>query len=199
MNHVISIVDDDPAVIDSLKLLLETRGYETDSHASAAEFLRSDVQSACVITDVRMPGMSGIELLKDLIAKGDGRPVILLTGHGDIEMAVQAIKMGAFDFIEKPFDTGRLFNTIVQAIDSAAENHAEQVQHAVWRERYATLTERQRDTMCLLVQGMANKEIAVRLGISPRTVEIHRTWVMNKMAANTLAELVRMGIALKIS
>lgn len=198
MNKRISIIDDDPAVVDSLRLLLQSRGFETDCHDRAQAFLNSQTQTDCVVSDVRMPGKTGIELLKEMQAHSDHRPVILLTGHGDIEMAVQAIKLGAFDFIEKPFEEQRLLSSVCDAVDKAKESRAAQEEEAVWRERLDLLTDRQRETMTLLVQGLANKEIAARLGISPRTVEIHRTWVMNKMQARTLAELVRMGLALKI-
>ncbi|MEZ5899973.1 MAG: response regulator transcription factor [Hyphomicrobium sp.] len=198
MKKRISVVDDDPAVIDSIRLLLQSQGFETDCHADAASLLDSQTDTDCILSDVRMPGMNGVDLMRELQTRKDARPIILLTGHGDIEMAVNAIKGGAFDFIEKPFDPSRLIAAIGNAINKAVENKVIQEETALWKERYDSLTDRQRETMALLVQGFANKEIATRLGISPRTVEIHRTWVMNKMAARTLAELVRMGISLDV-
>ncbi|MCB1483589.1 MAG: response regulator [Hyphomicrobiaceae bacterium] len=198
MKKRISVVDDDPAVIDSIRLLLQSQGFETDCHADATSLLASQTATDCILSDVRMPGMNGVDLMRELQTRKDARPIILLTGHGDIEMAVNAIKGGAFDFIEKPFDPSRLIAAIGNAINKAVENKVIQEETALWKERYDSLTDRQRETMALLVQGFANKEIATRLGISPRTVEIHRTWVMNKMAARTLAELVRMGISLDV-
>ena len=127
---------------------------------------------------------------------GDDRPVILITGHGDIEMAVQAIKLGAREFIEKPFDNSKLIDCVNDALQATVSILIENQEHKELSERFAMLTERQRETMRCLIRGMANKQIAAELGISPRTVEIHRTWVMNKMAAKTLADLVRKGLAL---
>lgn len=199
MTRVISIIDDDSAILDSVALLLEANGLRAAPYDSAATFLGSKEASDCIISDVRMPGLSGLELLGKLKDASDSRPLILLTGHGDIEMAVHAIKIGAFDFIEKPFQPSRLLEAIASAINASAKTRAVQEQVGVWHDRYQSLTERQTETMTLLVQGMANKEIAARLGISPRTVEIHRTWVMNKMEARTLADLVRIGIALKVA
>lgn len=195
---IITIIDDDTAIIDSMGLLLTAHDYETDTYSCATDFLARNKPSNCIVCDVRMPIMSGLELLLDLKAKSDNRPFILLTGHGDIEMAVNAIKQGAFDFIEKPFDPNRLLSAVSNALAVSAKSQAEDSEKRLLLERYQSLTDRQRETMCLLIKGLANKEIAARLNISPRTVEIHRTWVMNKMAAGTLAELVRMGISLKI-
>ena len=198
MNRPVSVIDDDPAVLDSIKMLLEAKGISVQCHISAIDFLASDTAISCIVSDVRMPAMSGLELLEVLKQRKSECPVIFLTGHGDIELAVQAIKSGALDFILKPFDAERLVDAVKDAI---AKSHSQSVQSNVIRElrdRHATLSERQKETMTLLVQGMANKEIATRLGISPRTVEIHRTWVMNKMSAKTLADLVRMGMSLEI-
>lgn len=198
MNEKISVVDDDPAVLDALHLLLAARGYETECFSSAPAFLDAAAQSSCIISDVRMPQMSGLEVLAALKKKGDVRPVILLTGHGDIQMAVQAIKQGAYEFIEKPFEAERLLSLVGLAVE---KRHSELRDQAALKEaeaRYSGLSERQKETMSLIVAGLANKEIAVKLGISPRTVEIHRTWVMNKMAARTVADLVRMGVQLRL-
>lgn len=199
MTGKVSVVDDDPAVLDSIKLLLETHGLEVECFASAAAFLSTGGDTNCIVSDVRMPVMTGLELLAALNARADGRPVILLTGHGDIQMAVQAIRKGAYDFVEKPFDAAQLLASITEAIDKTEKDQSERIAVKELQERFSSLSDRQKETMLLLVKGLANKEIAARLGISPRTVEIHRTWVMNKMAAKTLAELVRIGIALKLS
>lgn len=194
----VSVVDDDPAVLDSIRLLLQTHGLDVECFSSPDEFLNSDGDTSCIVSDVRMPVMTGMELLAELNARQDGRPVILLTGHGDIQMAVQAIRQGAYDFVEKPFDASQLIATVNEAIQKTKKDESERIAVKELQERFASLSDRQKETMLLLVKGMANKEIAARLGISPRTVEIHRTWVMNKMAAKTLAELVKIGIALKM-
>lgn len=198
MKEKVSVIDDDPAVLDALRLLLATRGFEAECFDTAPAFLDAPEQSGCIISDVRMPHMSGLEMLSTLKARGDVRPVILLTGHGDIQMAVQAIKQGAYEFVEKPFDAERLLSLVNEAM---VKSHTELRDRATLKEtelRYSGLSERQKETMALIVAGLANKEIAAKLGISPRTVEIHRTWVMTKMAAKTVADLVRMGVQLRL-
>jgi two-component system response regulator FixJ len=151
----------------------------------------------CVVSDIRMPGMTGIELQQELKRRDSAVPVILITGHGDIAMAVQAIKQGAFDFIEKPFDDERLIASISQAIESGQRLRIEQGERALLVSRAAELSPRQIEVMHLVAEGFSNKEIAHRLDISPRTVENYRAWVMEKMSANNLADLVRKVIALK--
>ncbi|AGK56944.1 response regulator FixJ [Hyphomicrobium denitrificans 1NES1] len=136
--------------------------------------------------------------MRQLSVAGDPRPLILLTGHGDVAMAVEAVKLGAFDFIEKPFDNVNLVTVVKDALEAAVATHRDRTELTELRERFQGLSERQRDTMQLLVRGFANKEIGRQLGISPRTVEIHRTLVMNKMGAKTLAELVRKAMALGV-
>jgi len=198
MTSTVYLIDDDSAVLDALSLLLSTNGLQTSSYSDARRFLDEPGKPGCIVSDVRMPGMSGLDLLRELVSAKDPRPVILLTGHGDIAMAVEAIKIGAFDFLEKPFDNVSLVNAVQKALDAATSAQQESIQVSELKERYEGLTERQRDTMNLLVRGFANKEIGRQLGISPRTVEIHRTWVMNKMAAKTLPELVRKAMELGI-
>lgn len=198
MTPTIAIIDDEASIRDALSMLLEAHGYATTCHESAKAFLVAPYTAGCIVSDIRMPEMSGIELLKALHSKRDPRPVILLTGHGDVELAVQAIKLGAQDFIEKPFRNDRLLESIRLALEVSERSQLQEAEIRDIRTRYATLTERQRDTLLLLIKGLSNKEIAQRLGISPRTVEIHRTWVMSKMSAKTLVELVRMGMALGI-
>jgi two-component system, LuxR family, response regulator FixJ len=196
MTETVSLVDDDPDVLDAVGMLLRARGHKVECYSSAKALLEAPPVPGCIVSDVRMPDVTGLDLLREVVAKGDLRPLIFLTGHGDVEMAVQAIKLGAFDFIEKPFAEDRLLDAIDSALALASDSRASNDELQELRERYDTLTDRQRDTMLLLVKGMGNKEIGTQLGISSRTVEIHRTWVMNKMAAKTLADLVRMGVAL---
>lgn len=196
MSHTVSLIDDDPAVLDALTMLMQSHGLTVARYESAVEFLKAEQQPGCIVSDVRMPEMTGIELLRSMKKDGDDRPVILITGHGDIEMAVHAIKLGAREFIEKPFDNAKLLDCVVDALEATSTSQVETQQRKELADRFALLTERQRETMRCLIRGMANKQIAAELGISPRTVEIHRTWVMNKMAAKTLADLVRMGLAL---
>ena len=198
MIGTVSLIDDDAAVLDALTLLLSTQGISSESFMDPREFLAQPIKAGCIVSDVRMPEFSGLDLLHALVAKHDPRPVVLLTGHGDIAMAVEAIKLGAFDFMEKPFDNDHLVAVIRNALLAAATTQKDQLQLSDLRDRIGSLTERQSDTMKLLVRGLANKEIGQRLGISPRTVEIHRTWVMNKMGAKSLAELVRKATALGI-
>lgn len=196
MTSTVSIIDDDAAILDALGLLLSLHNFTTASYSDPRRFLAAPNAGGCIVSDVRMPEFSGLDLLRELMAKRDPRPVILLTGHGDIAMAVEAIKLGAFDFIEKPFDNDHLVSSIRKALVAASTTQQDQAQLSDLRERFESLTDRQRDTMRLLVRGFANKEIGQQLGISPRTVEVHRTWVINKMAAKTLAELVRKAMAL---
>ena len=196
MSQTVSIIDDDPAVLDALTMLMKSHGLNVARFDTARAFLDAGMQPGCIVSDVRMPGMTGIELLRTMKQSGDDRPVILITGHGDIEMSVQAIKLGAREFIEKPFDNSKLIDCVNDALQATVSILIENQEHKELSERFAMLTERQRETMRCLIRGMANKQIAAELGISPRTVEIHRTWVMNKMAAKTLADLVRKGLAL---
>ena len=151
----------------------------------------------CVVADVRMPGLSGIDLVRRFAEEGRATPIILITGHGDIDMAVAAIKLGAFDFIEKPFDESRLLKSIHNAASNASSRQRTAVELSEIRTRLENLTERQRQVLDLAVAGLSNKEIAERLGISFRTVENHRAWMMERMGARNLAELVRMDMMLK--
>lgn len=198
MGKTVSVIDDEPTVLDAVAMLLETHHYKVSCFSSAAAFLEEPVQPGCIVSDVRMPDVTGLDLLRKLTASADPRPLILLTGHGDIALAVQAIKLGAFDFLEKPFNNEQLVASVASALAAAESSLEETLQLHDLRQRYDSLSERQRDTMHLLVRGLANKEIAQKLGISPRTVEVHRTWVMNKMNAKTLVDLVHMGMALDV-
>jgi two-component system response regulator FixJ len=194
----IALIEDDEAILRSLSMLLESRGIPVNPYASAESFLAARVAPSpqCVVSDIRMPGMSGMELQQELRKRGSAVPVILITGHGDIAMAVQAIKQGAFDFIEKPFDDERLIESISQAIESGHRRRVEQSERALLKARVAELSPRQIEVMRLVADGFSNKEIAHKLNLSPRTVENYRAWMMEKMAAKNLADLVRKVIAL---
>ena len=188
------VVDDDDAVRDSLQALLEAEGFAVQTFAAAADFLEGyqPTPNSCLLIDVRMPGMDGLELLTRLATRVSSPPVIMMTGHGDVPMAVMAMKLGAVDFIEKPFVAGTLVRSIRDAL--AACRPAATATHDTDR-RLARLTGRERDVLVQLVFGRSNKEIALELGISPRTVEIHRARVMEKMQAQSLSHLVRMALA----
>lgn len=195
----VALIDDDEAVLRSLRLLLEGRGMKVRCFASAESFLQGigEEMPKCVVSDVRMPGLSGMELQQELKKRDAAVPVILITGHGDIGMAVNAIKEGAFDFIEKPFDDERLVASIATAVERGQKVRIEQSERANLEARLLELSPRQREVMDLVVQGLANKEIAQRLNISPRTVENYRAWAMEKMGAGNLADLVRKALMLR--
>jgi two-component system response regulator FixJ len=195
----IALIDDDEAVLDSLKLYFERHGVKATCFSTAVAFLGTkNIAGAfdCVVADVRMPELSGLDLLRKLAAEGLIIPVILITGHGDVDMAVSAIKVGAFDFIEKPFDEERLLDSIHAAIDHGRQRQNEVQEFKDLKSRVASLSERQRQVMELAATGMSNKEIAARLRISPRTVEIHRAWMMERLGARNVADLVRMVMQL---
>ena len=198
--HVhIAVIDDDAAVLDSLKLYFDRQNVETSCFAAAKEFLAGIERGArfdCIVSDVRMPGMSGLDLVQRLKAAGYGAPIILITGHGDVDMAVAAIKVGAFDFIEKPFDEVRLLASVLNAIEKRRQPGIDAAELEKLQARFDTLSVRQRQVMELAVKGLSNKEIGAQLKISPKTVENHRAWVMERMNARNIAELVR--IAMKV-
>ncbi len=190
---VVHVIDDDNAVRDSLSFLLKSAGHAVRTYESAADFLeRGAATSGCVVTDVRMPGMSGLDLIRALAERGTPLPIIVMTGHGDVPMAVEAMKLGAADFLEKPFDDDAMLASIRTALARGADavNHAAQA--ADIRTRLASLSQRERQVLDGLVAGHANKTIAYNLDISPRTVEVYRANVMTKMEAGSLSELVRM-------
>jgi two-component system response regulator FixJ len=195
----IFVIDDDPAMRDSLSTLLETSGYPVQTSESAVAFLAGDGHSAkgCVLTDVRMPDMDGLQLQQELKARGSKLTVILMTGHADVPLAVRAMKAGAIDFLEKPFNDEALVNSVNRALAEAQKADATEASTKAVRDRLAQLTEREKQVLDLLVAGHPNKIIAYELSISPRTVEIHRARVMDKMAARSLAELVRMTLGVK--
>jgi two-component system response regulator FixJ len=198
-NASVFIVDDDDAVRSSLRLLLKSVGLPAIAYASASEFLSAwqAEQPGCVVLDVRMPGMSGIELQHELNRRGAIMPVIFISGHADIPMAVEAIQHGAFDFLQKPFRDQDLIDRVQRALATDAQNRGELAKREVIRERFDSLTPREREVLTLVTQGKANKVMAGDLGVSQRTVEIHRARVMEKMGAASLAQLVRMMLDLE--
>ncbi len=190
---LVYVVDDDEAVRDSLTLLLKAVGLASQTFSSAAEFLNhyDPEQHGCLVADIRMPGMSGLDLQDELNRDGAQIPLIFITGHGDVPMAVDAMKSGALDFIEKPFRDQDLLDRMQQALAWDKERRIENLKTLAIRERLATLTPRETEVMECVVQGQANKVIAMDLGVSQRTVEIHRARVMEKMAVRSVAKLVR--------
>jgi two-component system response regulator FixJ len=193
------VVDDDEGVRNSLRFLLKSVGLATRALGSASEFLEiyKPNQPGCLVLDVRMPGMSGIELQQQLNVRGAAIPVIFITGHGDIPMAVEAMQHGAFDFLQKPFRDQDLIDRIQRALERDARNRAALTQHARIRERLESLTPREREVLTLMTRGKPNKVMAAELGVSQRTVEIHRARVMEKSGADSLAHLVRMVMDLE--
>ena len=191
------IVDDDEALRESLKWLLQSVSLPARTFASAQEFLQAydRDQSGCLVLDVRMPGMSGLELLDRLVAEKVGIPVIILTAHADVPMAVRALKGGAADFLTKPFNSQELLDRIQVALERDRRHRASRTQVAALAERFSALTPREREVMRMVVYGRSNKEIAAQLGVSAKTVEAHRNKVMEKTRAQSVAELVRLAIA----
>lgn len=188
------LTDDDPAIRDAVGLLLRTNGLAVETFASAGDFLQSDAlrRPGCLLLDVRMPGMSGLDLQKRLHELGCRLPIIFITGHGDVPLAIRAMKAGAFDFLEKPFEAPLLIKRIQQAL--ASDNHDRQRQ---WQRdqvcaRLALLSTREREVMQRVALGQYNKVVAAELGISISTVEIHRKRVMEKLQAHSLSDLIRM-------
>ncbi|MCU7814093.1 MAG: response regulator transcription factor [Candidatus Thiodiazotropha sp. (ex Rostrolucina anterorostrata)] len=190
------VVDDDQAMRNSLKWLIESVSMQVEIFESADAFINSYYpgRSGCLLLDVRMPGMSGLELQEYLRANQIAIPVIIITGHGDVPMAVRAMKSGAIDFIEKPFNDELLLESIRHALALDVRQRDMQSQRAEIATRLARLTPREHEVMVMVTNGKANKEIATSLGVSAKTVEAHRARVMEKMEADSLAELVRMAI-----
>jgi len=188
------VVDDDPAVRDALRLLIRSVQLEVEVFASAHDFLRAidGERAGCLVLDIRMPGMSGLELQERLAEEGVGLPVIMITGHGDVPMAVRALKTGAFDFIEKPFNDQVLLDCVKRALELDAKRRQEQYSRAQLRHKLAQLTPRERQVLDMVVQGKSNKVMAAELGVSQKTIEAHRAKVMEKTQARSLSELMRM-------
>jgi two-component system response regulator FixJ len=192
----VHVIDDDDALRESLAFLLSTARIAVATHPSSAAFLEAipAAELSCVITDVRMPGMNGIDLLKRLREMKIDVPVIVITGHGDVPLAVEAMKVGAIDFLEKPFDDEVLLASVRAAIKRRGGAIKRDAERAEIESKLAGLSNRERDVLVGLVAGQANKQIAFDLGISPRTVEIYRANLMSKMQAGSLSELVRMAL-----
>jgi two-component system response regulator FixJ len=200
-SYVVHIVDDEEPVRKSLAFLLTMAGFTVRVHDSASGFLAAakTITKACLITDLRMPDMSGVELLEKLKETGTWIPAVVITGHGDVPMAVAAMKAGAVDFIEKPFEDETLVEAIKRAASQLEESPVPTVDAATLRARLNSLSERERQVLSAVVAGLPNKTIGFDLGISPRTVEVHRANIMSKMQARNLPELVRMSIAMGLS
>jgi len=195
-SDLVHIIDDDDALRDSLSFLLSSVGIKTKSYETATGYFNDPERGACgcILTDVRMPGMSGIDLLRKLKSDGITVPVIVMTGHGDVPLAVEAMKLGALDFVEKPFNDDALIASVRSALGEAKRHSVHEEERKEIDARLAQLTARERQVLDGLVAGQPNKVIAHELGISPRTVEIYRANVMTKMQANSLSELVRMAL-----
>jgi len=193
------IVDDDEAVRESLSLLLESVEQANVCFASAADFLQAWTpdMAGCLVLDIRMPSMTGLELQRKLNALHSKLPILFVTGHGDVPMAVEAMQHGAVDFIQKPYRDQELLDKINQALLLDQQQRGALRETRLLRERLASLTPREREVLDMMVEGHANKVIAIELGISQRTVEIHRARVMEKMETHSLAQLVRMGLQVK--
>jgi len=198
-DNTVFVVDDDQAVLDSLGMLLRSMKIGCQLFAAAQDFLDAyqvDWQG-CIVLDIRMPGMSGMELHRHLVDQHSTMPVIFVTGHGDVPMAVEAMHNGAFDFIQKPYRDQDLLDRINQALTWDEEHRSQEDRKRELMERYQSLTPREREVMECVVRGLANKVIAMDLDLSQRTVEIHRARVMEKMHARSLAELVRMSMVIQ--
>lgn len=194
---VVDIIDDDPAMRDSLAFLLDVEGFKTRVHESAVAFLSvaAHEKPDCVVTDIRMPEMNGLELVRRLKSDGINTPVIVITGHGDVALAVESMKAGVADFIEKPFSDDMLIGAIKSALENPSQQPATDKAQQEARERLATLSGRERDVLVGLVAGKINKVIAHELSISPRTVEVYRANLMAKMQAKSMSELMRLALA----
>jgi two-component system response regulator FixJ len=197
MEKTIFVVDDDAAIRDSLRMMLEASGYTVRDFASAQAFL-SDANlqdGGCLIVDIRMPGMGGLELQEELVRRKANVPVIVMTGHGDVPLAVRAMRAGAMDFVEKPFDEERMLQSVADALEAGQRAQSRAAEAKAARELLSLLTPREREILDQLVKGHANKVVAHQLGISPRTVEIHRASIMEKLHARNLSNVVRKALA----
>ena len=193
---IVHVIDDDEAMRDSLSFLFRTANIKAETYDSADSFLGAlpQLSVGCIVTDVRMPGLSGIDLLRQLQEREIALPVIVITGHGDVPLAVEAMKLGAADFLEKPFDDEILLSAVRSALSARASDQDRQALKAAIEGRLTSLSSRENDVLQGLIEGNPNKTIAYDLGISPRTVEIYRANVMTKMQASSLSELVRMAM-----
>jgi two-component system response regulator FixJ len=198
---IVHVIDDDEALRESLTFLLRTAHLEVQSYSSAIAFLNAlpNTRSSCIITDVRMPGLNGIDLMRRLKELKIAVPVIVITGHGDVPLAVEAMKIGAINFLEKPFDDEVLLASVQSALRQQGGETKRRMERVEIESRLAGLSNRERDVLGGLVAGRANKQIAFDLGISPRTIEIYRANLMDKMQAGSLSDLVRMALIVEIA
>lgn len=190
------LVDDDASVRKALTRLIKSAGHQVESFASAQEFIESKPETtgvACLVLDVRMPGLSGLDLQRELLAANAILPIIFITGHGDVPTSVRAMKAGAVDFLQKPVKDKDLLTAIEQSLARAARDQSEREEIAAIRQRVESLSPRELEVMALVVTGMLNKQIAAKLGIVEKTIKVHRGRVMDKMGVNSLAELVRVA------
>jgi len=196
-DYIVHIVDDEESVRKSLAFLLTMSGFAVKMHESATDFLASasGIRNGVLVTDLRMPDMTGVELLRNLVSASASLPAVVITGHGDVPMAVEAMKAGATDFIEKPFEDGVLIEAIQRAAEQLVDKPMELDDVASIQTRLGRLSDRERQVLSGVVAGLPNKSIAYDLNISPRTVEVHRANVMAKMQATSLPQLVRMALA----
>jgi FixJ family two-component response regulator len=198
---VVFVVDDDISVRESLELLIRNEGWQPETFASAQEFLDRprDLVPSCLVLDVSLPGLNGLELQKRIAVERTEMPIIFITGHGDVPMSVQAMKAGAVEFLTKPFSDDVLLSAIRQALERSHVALGQEVEMRALRDCYASLTPRERQVMALVVSGLLNKQIGGELGISEITVKAHRGKVMQKMKAGSLADLVKMAARLRLA
>ncbi len=193
--HKIFVVDDDADIRDSMRMLLESAGYAVQGYASASRFLADNVRiGGCLIADIRMPDMGGLELQAEIVRRGIELPVIIITGHGDVPLAVRAMSAGAIDFIEKPFDDEHILGSVKRALTAGEQSHNRAAEIRAAAELLALLTPRERAVLNCLVKGRSNKIAAHELGISPRTIEVHRARIMDKLKARNLSDIVRVSL-----
>jgi FixJ family two-component response regulator len=192
---IVYVIDDDPSVRNAVKMLLEASGFHVETSDSAKEFLQRDLveASGCLVLDVKMEGLSGLDLQRELATAGVHLPIIFITGHGDVPMSVQAMKAGAVEFLTKPFRKRELLNAVRQAVARDSAARTEHTELASIRQRYEKLTPREKEVMSLVAQGLLNKQVALKLSASEGTIKIHRGHVMLKMQAGSIADLVRMA------
>ena len=198
MQHpIVYIVDDDPDMLDSLRWLMKTVGLHVEAFSSAADFLRdfSPTSPGCLIFDIRMPGTSGLDLFETLVARGERMPVIFITAFADVPMAIRAMKSGAVEFVEKPFNRQRLLEKVQRAIKDDIEHRRSHADREALQTRFRKLTDKEREVLELIKAGRPNKAIATRLEITPRAVEMRRASLMKKLGVSSLVELLRLTIA----
>lgn len=196
-DNTVFIIDDDEAVRDSLSWLMKSAGLHAETFDSADAFLDGykEHRPGCLILDIRMPGMNGLELQAELKRRDFRLPIIVISGHADVPMAVRALKAGAFDFIEKPFNDELLLDLVQRALEQYRKQREDMAETDAWRARIASLTPREREVLDLVVEGASNKQISAELGVSLKTVEAHRAKVMDKLQAESLSHLVRMAVS----